>query len=82
MDFRYPKDAEKHLLAVKSGLTRSQVLAPYYKLTSCLGHLQSDMKNVGFNFNSVNVKIFYTIIQSCIVTLLKMFGSCNNYVKS
>jgi len=26
MDFRYPKDAEKHLLAVKSGLTRSQVL--------------------------------------------------------
>lgn len=24
--FRYPKDAEKHLLAVKSGLTRSQVL--------------------------------------------------------
>jgi hypothetical protein len=26
MDFRYPKDAEKHLLAIKSGLTRSQVL--------------------------------------------------------
>lgn len=26
MDFRYPKDAEKHLLAVKSGLSRSQVL--------------------------------------------------------
>lgn len=27
IDFiRYPKDAEKHLLAVKSGLTRSQVL--------------------------------------------------------
>ena len=29
--FRYPKDAEKHLLAVKSGLTRSQVLAVYDK---------------------------------------------------
>lgn len=26
MNFRYPKDAEKHLLAIKSGLTRSQVL--------------------------------------------------------
>lgn len=26
MNARYPKDAEKHLLAVKSGLTRSQVL--------------------------------------------------------
>lgn len=25
VDFRYPKDAEKHLLAVRSGLTRSQV---------------------------------------------------------
>lgn len=25
MDFRYPKDAEKHLLAVRSGLTRNQV---------------------------------------------------------
>jgi len=32
MDFRYPKDAEKHLLAVKSGLTRSQVFIYY----SCL----------------------------------------------
>lgn len=27
MNFRYPKDAEKHLLAMKSGLTRTQVLA-------------------------------------------------------
>lgn len=25
INFRYPKDAEKHLLAIKSGLTRSQV---------------------------------------------------------
>ena len=25
VDYRYPKDAEKHLLAVQSGLTRSQV---------------------------------------------------------
>lgn len=27
MNFRYPKDAEKHLLAMKSGLTRTQVIA-------------------------------------------------------
>ena len=26
---RYPKDAEKHLLAIKSGLTRSQVLGAF-----------------------------------------------------
>ena len=26
VDYRYPNDAEKHLLALKSGLTRSQVL--------------------------------------------------------
>lgn len=26
LDFRYPKDNEKQLLAIKSGLTRSQVL--------------------------------------------------------
>jgi len=30
MHFRYPKDAEKHLLAIKSGLTRSQVC--YYHI--------------------------------------------------
>lgn len=32
MHFRYPKDAEKHLLAIKSGLTRSQVC--YYHISN------------------------------------------------
>lgn len=35
--FRYPKDAEKHLLALKSGLTRSQVIFPFPVLFFVLG---------------------------------------------
>lgn len=58
MDYRYPKDAEKELLAVKSGLTRSQVT---------LSQLLFSLKlNTQYMFFSNNKNVFLDVFE-CVI---------------